>query len=413
MSRIVRRTLRKVSIGPYIPNEGQVPTITLENETGEEGSLSDPRLGILEHCDGDRALCFGTMGSIPLGQYMVNPMFEDPLIEYLNMFDLSNGILHFKSGIRDAINKNGNLLGYRKMKEISRILSTKGTRWSINTTNGNVVAKYRTSTELQPSILREILIDATNRYTSGREVVHLSELGINIDVSRPENFIISSIPVMPITMRRPTNTGKDHQYTKVYKAILSAVRSGQLSNIRAAYRQLIAPNEEASLRDDVFSSKKNGFIRGSMLSKTGGQIARSVAGASIHLKPYEIGIPRRFALDLSQRVVVTDSNIPEIQSLMEQGHITHILDMRTSEYINIRDAQNITLVPNRMLVLRQLRDGDAVIANRQPTLHRNGMLAFKVVLHDDDVIYTHPSVSTGFGLDYDGTRHCRQQVAAL
>lgn len=402
MSRTVRRTLRKVSIGPYIPNEGQVPTITLENETGEEGSLSDPRLGILEHCDGDRALCFGTMGSIPLGQYMVNPMFEEPLLEYLNMFDLSNGILHFKSGIRDAINKNGNLIGYRKMKEISRILATKGTRWSINTTNGNVVAKYRTSTELSPTTLREILTDATNRYTSGREVVHLSELGINIDASRPENFIISSIPVMPITMRRPTITGKDHQYTKVYKAILSAVRSRQLSNIRAAYLQLIAPNEEASLRDDVFSSKKNGFIRGSMLSKTGGQIARSVAGASIHLKPYEIGIPRRFALDLSQRVVVTDSNIPEIQSMMEQGHITHILDRRTGQYINIRDAQNITLVPNQMLVLRQLMDGDAVIANRQPTLHRNGMLAFKVVLHDDDVIYTHPSVSSGFGLDYDG-----------
>lgn len=403
MNRTVRRSLQSVSIGPYKYTDGTTPSITTEDETGQKGGLFDPRMGLMAGIDGDRASSFGIMGSIPIGQYIINPVFEDVLVEYLNMFDLIHGRLRFKSTIRRAIEDSSSLLGYRKMKEISSLIGKKGTRWKINVVTANIAASSKqSSATLAPSELRDILIDATDRYTSGRENVLLSEVGINTEVSKPEDFVISDIPVLPVTMRRPYITGKSHPLTDIYKSIISAIRSRNLGNIRSSYFKLVKSGEEANLREDVFSSSKNGFIRGSVLSKTGGQIARSVAGANIHLKPYEIGVPRRFSLDLSQRVEVTEDNIPDIQSLIAEGHITHILDRRTGQYIPIRDATSVLLIPNKMLVLRQLEDGDAVIANRQPTLHRNGMLAFKVVLHDDDVIYTHPSVSTGFGLDYDG-----------
>lgn len=399
MNRIVSKSLQSVAIGPYNMNSSQMPVIEGEDTTGLRGGLSDIRLGVLDGGEGDKASHFGVMGAIPLNQRMLNPIFEPVMLEYLNIFDLIQGRLRVKANIRDAIDATSNLTGYRKMKEISTMFG--GTKWKVDTsgaiTAGGEAVKHED--------LYDYLVDSTRRYTSGNEVIHLSEIGINVDVAKPEDFVINHIPVLPATMRRPSIMGKAHALTDIYKMIISAARSGNLAVIRSTYLRLVNSGEEGNLRDDVFSNKKNGFVRGSMLSKTGGQIARSVAGASIHLKPYEIGVPKRFALDLSQRVMVTHENMADIQALIAQGEITHILDRRTGQYIALRNAVNVNLIPNRMLVLRQLQDGDAVIANRQPTLHRNGMLAFKVVMNEDEednVIYTHPSVSTGFGLDYDG-----------
>jgi hypothetical protein len=55
----------------------------------------------------------------------------------------------------------------------------------------------------------------------------------------------------------------------------SADKSNE-EKIRNAYLELISKSDKINFRDEVFTSSKDGFLRGHMYSKVGGQIARSV-----------------------------------------------------------------------------------------------------------------------------------------
>jgi DNA-directed RNA polymerase beta' subunit len=112
--------------------------------------------------------------------------------------------------------------------------------------------------------------------------------------------------------------------------------------------------------------------------------------------------------------MVTEDNMAEIISLIEQGHVNYIFHVPTREYIRIDKIDNLQgnrLEPGRTLVLRELRDGDFVLANRQPTLHKNSILGFIVKLHDGDTIQIHPSASTSFGADWTKLSRSEQAIA--
>lgn len=53
-------------------------------------------------------------------------------------------------------------------------------------------------------------------------------------------------------------------------------------------------------------------------------------------------------------------------------------------------------------ILRRIAPGRRVILNRQPTLHKIGMMAFKIILHDGHSIKLPPLVCTPFNADFDG-----------
>jgi DNA-directed RNA polymerase beta' subunit len=53
-------------------------------------------------------------------------------------------------------------------------------------------------------------------------------------------------------------------------------------------------------------------------------------------------------------------------------------------------------------VNRELRNGDRVVINRQPTLHRESMMSFQVQLIDDKVIRMPLSNTTSYNADFDG-----------
>ena len=58
---------------------------------------------------------------------------------------------------------------------------------------------------------------------------------------------------------------------------------------------------------------------------------------------------------------------------------------------------------------RWLQDGDYLIFNRQPTLHKQGMMGYEVVLGDQLTIGLHLSVTPAHNADFDkdfSTRFC-------
>jgi len=53
-------------------------------------------------------------------------------------------------------------------------------------------------------------------------------------------------------------------------------------------------------------------------------------------------------------------------------------------------------------VERYLKDGDFVLLNRQPTLHRNSMQGMKVLIKPGKTIRLNLAIVTGFNMDFDG-----------
>ncbi len=77
-------------------------------------------------------------------------------------------------------------------------------------------------------------------------------------------------------------------------------------------------------------------------------------------------------------------------------------------------CQNFKILPvilpeNKILKLeigdkveRYLKDGDYILLNRQPTLHRNSMQGMKVLIKPGRTIRLNLSIVTGFNMDFDG-----------
>lgn len=92
----------------------------------------------------------------------------------------------------------------------------------------------------------------------------------------------------------------------------------------------------------------------------------------------------------------------------DQGRITHIIK-GNSNIVGEANQIQVVMNPKKPYVLeygdqvmRWLRNGDMIIFNRQPTLHKHSIMAYEVVLSNDDTIGLHPSYTTPHNADFDG-----------
>lgn len=429
-------SLSKLMIGPFDPLRNERNLVHVDNSTTctTPGALYDKEMGIVKKpgwptCTGDYAACFGTTGFIVLPTPMLNPGFEDEMCKFLALFTLEDTpgqpfrlrMLDIIPNLAEKFKSKG---GFRKLKAISKA-AVSANPWRPWEEGGGVKYKYKEVgpegrkidawKEIHGSTLRDMLRDVCERHIAGeprydpvRTLVTLNDLGFNVSISRPDQFVVDVVPVMQNSMRAPLMgsmlqsdcvTTKVHPLTTYYHDLVDATMTRNIMNIRIAWMAILETDDQYSMKKTVFTGSKEAFLRGSMFSKVGGQIARSVVAPNPLQRPDQVGIPRLFAKDISRRVAVTSENVDEISRLIQDGHITHIMYSDTHEYIKIGAYSSIDLIPGKMLVLRELADGDIVIINRQPTLHKNSLLAFRVYLHDDDVIYIHPSATTSFGMD--------------
>lgn len=421
---------KRVTIGPYRVNQKDVklipPKITLNNTQIMNGSLYDPRMGIIDRltnqaCRDDFAKCFGTNGIITLNQPIVHPAFAEELMRFLHLFIYENNELVLLDSVGAIQHKNVHKKEYRRFQAIVREVSNSA-KWSVED-DGRILYKKGNDIRiyLTPYELKELLIKLSSKMAKDINDDSIDTnmtykmLGINSDISRPEYFIINYIPVMPNPLRAPTyfpeSVGlSESQYTKKYGDLVAEANTTgakYATNVTEAYNSIIVGSgqdtvaSKFNLKNKIFSSGKENFIRGNMFSKVGGQIIRSVVTPNPRMKPHQIGIPRRLARDISQRVPVTNENINECRRLISEGVVDYILDRATNEYIKLSKQQKIDLEPGKSVILRELREGDVILANRQPSLHRNSLLGFEVLLHDDETVKIHPSATKGFGMDFN------------
>jgi DNA-directed RNA polymerase II subunit RPB1 len=124
---------------------------------------------------------------------------------------------------------------------------------------------------------------------------------------------------------------------------------------------------------------KGGRMRGNLMAKRVDFSARSVITADPNISIRELGIPMKVAKNITKPVVVNALNRAFLMKLIENGPDVwpgaKIWEKKNGDSITLRyvDRKSVVLEDGD-IVHRHMMDGDAILFNRQPTLHRMSMM---------------------------------------
>jgi len=155
-------------------------------------------------------------------------------------------------------------------------------------------------------------------------------------------------------------------------------------------------------------SGKQGRVRGNLMGKRVDFSARSVITPDPNLSIKELGIPLKVAKNITKPVYVNDKNKGFLLKLVQNGPDVYpgakILEKKNGDNISLRyiDRNSIKL-QNGDIVHRHMMDGDAILFNRQPTLHRMSMMChIAKVLPKGDTFRMNVGCTKPYNADFDG-----------
>ena len=130
---------------------------------------------------------------------------------------------------------------------------------------------------------------------------------------------------------------------------------------------------------------KQGYFRQNLLGKRVDYSGRSVIVIGPEMKLDQCGLPKHMALELFRPFVISEL-------------------LRQELAYNIRGAGRLIEdgVPEVWAILENVIKDKHVLLNRAPTLHRQGIQAFRPVLIEGNAIQVHPLVCRAFNADFDG-----------
>lgn len=155
---------------------------------------------------------------------------------------------------------------------------------------------------------------------------------------------------------------------------------------------------------------KQGRVRGNLMGKRCDFTARTVISSDPNIELYELGVPLVVAKTLTIPEYVTEENIERLTEMVNRGpdeypgarSIRFSENIVTSISVLQKRGRKIILRPGN-IVDRHLLDGDYVLFNRQPSLHRMSMMCHKVrVLPKGNTFRLNVSVTTPYNADFDG-----------
>lgn len=189
---------------------------------------------------------------------------------------------------------------------------------------------------------------------------------------------------------------------------------------------------------------KGGRIRGNLMGKRVDFSARSVITPDPKIDIDEIGVPKSIAMNLTYPETVNQYNIDTCTQYIQNGpdHFPgalfiikknkfrislSIVQRKLKEFDEKKELSGRELkikenFQNRLklefgdIVERHMMDGDWVLFNRQPSLHRMSMLAHRVKVLEYDTFRLNPNVTACYNADFDGDEmnlHLPQSIQTM
>ncbi|KAI9683377.1 MAG: hypothetical protein M1829_005449 [Trizodia sp. TS-e1964] len=180
-------------------------------------------------------------------------------------------------------------------------------------------------------------------------------------------------------------------------------------------------NNEDGIKQKL--EKKEGIFRKNMMGKRVNFAARSVISPDPNIETNEIGVPLVFAKKLTYPEPVTNHNFYELRQAVENGTTKwpgaaaienengQVISLKTKNQEERVALANQLLAPSNSnisgarnkKVHRHLNNGDIVLMNRQPTLHKPSIMGHRArVLPGEKTIRMHYANCNTYNADFDG-----------
>ena len=305
---------------------------------------------------------------------VVNPLFYDLIVDLAGK--------SFKNALDDLMRQDKSILYKDKGEHVITFDSS-------SIPNG--VKKWE-----KTEAIYELVSDVT-KYMMEEELEEWKLVHDNLN-----NLFINTVIVLPPDLRPASKGGGNKQLmdkiNRYYVQILTkkeVMKNTVIDIIRdkslfyTYFKQLQKDVNELYKRILEKMAKKEGLIRGNILGKRIDFSGRAVITPDPTLKLSECKLPYLMVLEMFK--------LPIAKRIIELGKFK--LLNKAIDYVNRCIELSSPALKN---VAEYITQEEVCILNRQPSLHRLGMLGFNIKMTMDKVIKIHPLVCPPFNADFDG-----------
>lgn len=416
-----------------------------------ENGLMDPHLGVIDpslkcrSCGYRGGECQGHFGSIELARPVIHVGFGDIIHKILRstcnecgrVLLTDDEIFKYTEKIKDAQNHHENLTKILKeiyneaRRDVCPYCEAAQDDITIDKPVSIVQKMEGEDYKLTASEVRERL----ERISDEDAFV----LGVNPEVARPEWLVLTVLPVPPVTVRPSItlDTGERSEDDLTHKLVdILRINQRLIENMEAGAPQLIVEDLWELLQYHVttyFDNEasgvpparhrsgrplktlaqrlkgKEGRFRSNLSGKRVNFSARTVISPDPNISINEVGVPEMIAKEVTVPAYVNDWNMDEMRTYIENGPNVH----PGANYVIRTDGRKIRVYDETKdmileklepgyIIERHLKDGDMVLFNRQPSLHRMSMMAHEVRVLPYKTFRLNLCVCPPYNADFDG-----------
>lgn len=441
--------IRKLSVA-----EIRTPDTYDEDGVPIPSGLMDSRLGTLEPrqrcatCGNDMSGCPGHPGHIELVEPVIHVSFAKVIHYLLSVICRNCGrLLLTEEELKDISEK---VEGAKQMlgmvpNEIYQMIKKK--------TKKHILCPHCKKRQykiefVKPTTFYEVLKEGSIPLTPSTirarlELIpdeELTLLGFDSQVARPEWMILQVLPVPPVSMRPSITlesgiraeddlTHKLVDIIRIVQRLRESIDAGAPPLIIQDLYELLQYHVTTYFDNEVSGipparhrsgralrtlsqrlKGKEGRFRSNLSGKRVDYSARTVISPDPNISINEVGVPLEVAMHLSVPERVTQWNVEEMKELVINGiekypgalYVIRPDEKRIRlEFVTDREKLAEALEPG-YIVERHLRDGDIVLFNRQPSLHRISIMAHFVKILPYKTFRLNLCVCPPYNADFDG-----------
>jgi DNA-directed RNA polymerase subunit A' len=396
-----------------------------------DGGLMDLRLGAIDPgvrcrtCGGRLKECLGHPGSIELARAVIH-------IKYISVIELF--LRCFCSECHRMMIKDKDLEKYKSVKDrLKRAKDTKKCPHCLAEQEKVKLEKPTTFRIGKRRLFPGDIRDKLSRISDEETML----AGIDPKIFRPEWGILTLLLVPPVTVR-PSITlesGERSEDDLTHK-LSDIIRANQRlwENLNAGAPEVIIEDLWDLLQYHITTffdnsitkipparhrsgqplktiteriKGKEGRIRHNLAGKRVNFSSRTVISPDPALELNEVGVPFEIAEILTVNEKVTSTNMEKLKGIIKNEKYptaNYVIrpDGRRKRITDELKQEVLDELEPGYVVERQLVDGDVVLFNRHPSLHKASLMAHFVKVLPYKTFRMHPATASPYNADYDG-----------
>jgi len=437
--QIIKKKIKEIGFALFSPEKikkisvAKIVTPELYDIDGYpvDGGLMDLRLGAIDPgvrcrtCGGRLKECLGHPGSIDLARSIMHLKYIPVMELCLRSFCHSCGKLMITDKDFD---KNTPSNRVKKAKDSKKCPHCNANQEKIRLDKPTTF--YKGKTRIFPTEIRETLVKIPEE--------ELMKIGMNPKNFKPEWAVLTTLLVPPVTVRPSIilESGERSEDDLTHK-LSDIIRANQRlwENLNAGAPEVIIEDLWDLLQFHITTffdntvaripparhrsgqplktiteriKGKEGRIRKNLAGKRVNYSGRTVISPDPSIEINEVGIPFEIARVVTVAETVNDLNIEKIKKLVERGseypganYIIRPDGKRKKITLELKEEIMNELSPGYQ-VERHLENGDIVLFNRHPSLHKGSLMAHYVRVLPGRTFRLHPSVAAPYNADFDG-----------